>query len=66
MNDTKCYQKLKSLFKYGKKYYKMKKKFFIIIIRNFFRLENLVYYLEVFLKEYKYILKSHDLQSPFD
>ena len=48
------------------KKYKMRKNCPIIIIRNYFNLENLVYYLQVFLKECKHILKSNDLESSFD
>ena len=44
----------------------MRKNCPIIIIRNYFNLENLVYYLQVFLKECKHILKNNDLESSFD
>ena len=32
-------------------------------MKNYFHLENMVYYLEAFLKKIRYILKSNDLES---
>ena len=57
VNDTKIYQKMKteSWLSIEKNIYH-EKKHLIITIRNYFHLENLVYYLQVFFKECKYIL----------
>ena len=36
-----------------------------MIIRNYVHLQNLVYYLQIFLEERNYILNSNDLESYF-